>query len=63
MTFSQARTSKKQLKKFRLRPRFPHKRSEGLTRRRNGGSFLQTGKEAFHAEGTEASGDGPPRSG
>lgn len=29
------------IKKFKLRPRYPHLRSEGLTRRRNRGTVLQ----------------------
>lgn len=29
------------LKKFKLDPRYPHHRSEGMTRRRNRGSVLQ----------------------
>lgn len=34
------------LKRFRKRTRYAHKRSEGLTHRRNGGSSLQSRRDA-----------------
>ena len=37
-------TPMKGLKKFKKNPKYPHKRSEGLTRRRNKGSALQSGR-------------------
>jgi hypothetical protein len=33
--------AKTRIKKFRLETRYPHLRSEGMTRRRNKGSVLQ----------------------
>jgi hypothetical protein len=36
--------AKGKLRKFKLRPRYEHKRSEGLTKRSNGGSRYQPSK-------------------
>lgn len=32
-------------KKFKQEPKYPHKRSDGLTKRRNRGSYLQDKKD------------------
>lgn len=42
--------AKAKLRKFKLRPRYEHKRSEGLTKRSNGGSRYQPSKLASVTE-------------
>lgn len=34
-------SEKRPIKKFKMDPKFPHHRSDGMTKRRNGGSYLQ----------------------
>ncbi len=33
------------IKKFKKEPKYPHHRSDGLTKRKNGGSYLQPTKK------------------
>jgi hypothetical protein len=54
-------SQKRPLKKFKLNPKFPHHRSDGLTWRRNRGSKYQVGQKSTSCEGADTDARPYPR--